>query len=314
MKKTPLYNLHQKHGAKFVQFAGYEMPIQYETGIVKEHITTRNNSGIFDVSHMGQLFLKGGDELTNDLQKIFPIDLAKISINRPDKKNSLTGHMYKTMDDAFKEARKREDIKVVHLCGEGGIFSAGNDITSFANANPNTVSDETEVMGFLYEISSFPKPIVAEVSGLAVGVGVTCLLHCDFVYAERETKFSLPFVKLGLCPEAASTLILPRISGYLKAAEKLLLGDNFNAVDALDMGIVTRIFKAAELSGAVKSTCDKLISLPSNSLRISKKFLKSEIKEGMKERMKEEGDMLWRLLNSDEAKEAFANFKSKKPA
>ena len=82
MKKTPLYNLHQKHGAKFVQFAGYEMPIQYETGIVKEHITTRNNSGIFDVSHMGQLFLKGDDELTNDLQKIFPIDLAKISINQ----------------------------------------------------------------------------------------------------------------------------------------------------------------------------------------------------------------------------------------
>ena len=82
MKKTPLYNLHQKHGAKFVQFAGYEMPIQYKTGIVKEHITTRNNSGIFDVSHMGQLFLKGGDELTNDLQKIFPIDLAKISINQ----------------------------------------------------------------------------------------------------------------------------------------------------------------------------------------------------------------------------------------
>ncbi len=82
MKKTPLYNLHQKHGAKFVQFAGYEMPIQYETGIVKEHTITRNNSGIFDVSHMGQLFLKGGDELTNDLQKIFPIDLAKISINQ----------------------------------------------------------------------------------------------------------------------------------------------------------------------------------------------------------------------------------------
>ena len=82
MKKTPLYNLHQKYGAKFVQFAGYNMPIQYETGIVKEHITTRNTSGIFDVSHMGQLFLKGGDELTNDLQKIFPIDLAKISINQ----------------------------------------------------------------------------------------------------------------------------------------------------------------------------------------------------------------------------------------
>ena len=130
----------------------------------------------------------------------FNAGVAKVSINRPNKKNSLTGQMYQTMDDAFKEARNREDIKVVHLCGEGGIFSAGNDITAFANANPNTVSDETEVMGFLYEISSFPKPIVAEVSGLAVGVGVTCLLHCDFVYAECETKFSLPFVKLGLCP------------------------------------------------------------------------------------------------------------------
>ena len=91
--------------------------------------------------------------------------VAKVSINRPDKKNSLTGQMYKTMDDAFKEARDTEDIKVVHLVGEGGIFSAGNDITSFANANPNTVSDETEVVGFLYEISSFPKPIIAEVSG-----------------------------------------------------------------------------------------------------------------------------------------------------
>ncbi|MFL2799855.1 MAG: enoyl-CoA hydratase [Paracoccaceae bacterium] len=244
----------------------------------------------------------------------FNAGVAKVSINRPDKKNSLTGQMYKIMDDAFKKARDREDIKVVHLVGEGGIFSAGNDITSFANANPNTVSDETEVMSFLYEISSFPKPIIAEVSGLAVGVGVTCLLHCDFVYAESETKFSLPFVKLGLCPEAASTLILPRVSGYLKAAEKLLLGDNFNALDALDMGIVTRIFKAAELSKAVKSTCDKLVSLPPNSLRISKKFLKSEIKEGVKERMKEEGDMLSKLLNSDEAKDAFANFLNKKSA
>ena len=176
------------------------------------------------------------------------------------------------------------------------------------------MSDETEVMGFLYEISSFPKPIVAEVSGLAVGVGVTCLLHCDFVYAESETKFSLPFVKLGLCPEAASTLILPRVSGYLKAAEKLLLGENFNAQDALDMGIISRIFKAAELSDAVKATCDKLVALPSNSLRVSKKFLKAEIKEGMKERMKEEGDMLWKLLKSDEAKEAFSEFLSKKSA
>ena len=244
----------------------------------------------------------------------FNAGVAKISINRPHKKNSLTGQMYRTMDDAFKEARNREEIKVVHLCGEGGVFSAGNDITSFANANPNTVSDDTEVMGFLYEISSFPKPIIAEVSGLAVGVGVTCLLHCDFVYAESETKFSLPFVKLGLCPEAASTLILPRISGYLKAAEKILLGDNFNASDALDMGIITRICKATELSDAVKSTCDKLVSLPPNSLRISKKLLKSEIKEGIKEKMKEEADMLWSLLNSDEAKDAFANFLSKKSA
>ena len=119
---------------------------------------------------------------------------------------------------------------------------------------------------------------------------------------------------MGLCPEAASTLILPRISGYLKAAEKLLLGDNFDALDALDMGIVTRIFKAAELSDAVRSTCDKLVSLPPNSLRISKKFLKSEIKEGINERMKEEGDMLWKLLNSDEAKDAFADFLNKKSA
>jgi enoyl-CoA hydratase/carnithine racemase len=244
----------------------------------------------------------------------FNSGIAKISINRPDKKNSLTSEMYRALDDAFKQSRERDDIKVVHLTGEGGTFSVGNDIQSFAKASPNTLSDETEVMGFLKEISSFPKPIVAEVSGLAVGVGVTCLLHCDFVYVETETMFSLPFVKLGLCPEAASTLILPRISGYLKSAEKLLLGDTFGSAEAFNMGIATKVLEKSKLADTVAETCLKISNLPPNSIRVTKAFLKSEIKKDVQDRMKIEGDMLWKLLNSIEAKEAFDQFLSKKRA
>ena len=237
----------------------------------------------------------------------FDAGVAKVSINRPDKKNSLTAYMYKTLDDAFKEARNREDIKVVHLCGEGGVFSAGNDITSFANANPNIVSDETEVMGFLYEISSFPKPIVAEVSGLAVGVGVTCLLHCDFVYANAKAVFAVPFVNLALCPEAASSYLLPQLVGLRKANELLLLGDSINAEQALAFGLINGV-DSENASTLAEKTITRLLAMPTKSLLESRRLMRQANAKIIESIMMAEVASFQQGLKSAEAKEAFSAF------
>jgi enoyl-CoA hydratase/carnithine racemase len=169
-----------------------------------------------------------------------------IALNRPDKKNAITAAMYQEMADAFFEAEKDATVRVVLIRGNGGTFCAGNDLEDFMKA-PNTDHD-APVLQFLRRISSAPKPVVAAVAGAAVGVGTTMLLHCDLVYAASTTKFSVPFVQLGLCPEAASSLLLPRVAGYQRAAEKLLLGEAFDAEEAVSMGFVNRVLDAAEVA------------------------------------------------------------------
>ncbi|MFT7117616.1 MAG: enoyl-CoA hydratase/carnithine racemase, partial [Rhodoferax sp.] len=167
-----------------------------------------------------------------------------LTLNRLEKKNSLTGVMYATLADALAQARDDTAVRAVVFQGHETIFSAGNDIADFLKVPPS--KPDAPVFRFLQGISTFPKPIVAAVCGPAVGIGTTMLFHCDLVYAGDNAAFSMPFVNLGLCPEAASSYLAPQLMGYGRAAEALLLGEPFMVEAALEMGLVSRIVPPAE--------------------------------------------------------------------
>jgi enoyl-CoA hydratase/carnithine racemase len=238
--------------------------------------------------------------------------VLSIVLNRPDKKNAITAAMYQEMADGFYEAEKDATVRAVLMRGNGGVFSAGNDLDDFLNDPPKDLS--APVFEFLRRISTCPKPVVAAAAGVAVGIGTTMLLHCDLVYAASATKFSLPFAQLGLCPEAASSMLLPRIAGYQRAAEKLLTGEAFDATEAMNMGFVNGVLDAAELDAYAFAKAKKLAALPASSLRVTKSLMKSAQAVEVQKRMEEEAGHFARMLTAPEAREAFeAFFEKRKP-
>jgi enoyl-CoA hydratase/carnithine racemase len=238
--------------------------------------------------------------------------VLSIVLNRPDKKNAITAAMYQEMADGFYEAEKDPTVRAVLLRANGGAFSAGNDLDDFLNDPPKGL--DAPVFQFLRRISVFPKPIVAAVPGVAVGIGTTMLLHCDMVYASPQTKFSLPFAQLGLCPEAASSLLLPRTAGYQRAAEKLLTGEAFDVNEAIAMGFVNGAIDAAELDAYAFAKAKKLAALPASSLRITKALMKRSQASEVTARMETEAEQFAQMLTAPEAREAFqAFFEKRKP-
>ncbi|KND59319.1 Enoyl-CoA hydratase [Candidatus Burkholderia verschuerenii] len=235
--------------------------------------------------------------------------VLSIVLNRPEKKNAITSAMYQEMADGLYEAEKDAAVRVVLLRANGGSFSAGNDLDDFLN-HPLSGLDSL-VSQFLRRISVFPKPIVAAVPGIAVGIGTTMLLHCDIVYASATAKFSLPFAQLGVCPEAASSLLLPQIAGYQRAAEKLLLGEAFDVNEAIGMGFVNGQIDAAELDAYAMSKARKLAALPSSSLRVTKSLMKAASANEVASRMDEEAGHFTHMLKAPEAMTAF--FEKRKP-
>ena len=236
-------------------------------------------------------------------------NLAEIIINRPDKKNSLTSEMYGDLKECFDRSSDDSKIRLVILKGEGEVFTAGNDINDFVNIPEGVDCRETNVIKFIQTVSDFQKPIIANVNGLAIGIGVTILMHCDFVYSTRDTKFLLPFVNLGLCPEAASSILIPLNSNMLIAKEKLLLGEPFDPAEALNMGIVSKIYDTEkEMVEITSETATKICNLPSSSISFTKKLINQTFKEMIKNRILMEGQKLFELLHSDEAKAAFSKF------
>lgn len=231
--------------------------------------------------------------------------ILDIRLNRPDKKNALTVAMYAALADALERADADASVRVVTLTGTADSFTSGNDIVDFMQQKPTP--GETPVLRFLRVISTAQKPLIAAVNGLAVGVGVTMLLHCDLVYAADSASFRLPFVDLGLVPEAASTLLLPRLVGHRRAAELLWFGEKFDAAAARDFGLVNEIYPAGMLGTAVRDRATLLASKPPSAVRLTKALLKSE-KTGVAERMAEEGACFARQLQSPEAREAFSAF------
>ena len=238
--------------------------------------------------------------------------ICTIRFNRPDKKNAITAAMYQRMADGFKAAEVDPSVRVIVLAGQPNIFTAGNDLEDFIKQPPSTGA--SPVFQFMAALKDAGKPVVAAVAGAAVGVGTTMLLHCDLVYAADNAKFSMPFSQLGLCPEFSSSLLLPRLVGYQRAAEKLMLGEAFLADEAQQMGLVNRVLPAAEFEAFVQAQAAKLAALPASSLRITKQLMKRGMADEINRQMEAEGEHFRRMLTAPEAKEAFtAFFEKRKP-
>ena len=233
-----------------------------------------------------------------------------LTINRLARKNSITAAMYDAMADALESAKHDTAVRAVVIQGHETIFSAGNDIGDFLNNPPAT--PDSPVFRFLRGISSFPKPIVASVCGPAVGIGTTLLLHCDLIYAGDNAAFSMPFVNLGLCPEAASSFLAVQLMGYPRAAEALLLGEPFMAETALEMGLINRIVPPAEANALAQRQALKLAAKPLASLLETKRLMKKGHAGMVAERMAEEGASFGRMLQEPAAREAFAAFMEKR--
>ena len=233
-----------------------------------------------------------------------------LTINRVEKKNSITAVMYAAMADALADAEHNAAVKAVVIQGHETIFSAGNDIGDFLNKPPST--QDSPVFRFLRGISTFPKPVVAAVCGPAVGIGTTMLLHCDLIYAGDNAAFSMPFVNLGLCPEAASSLLVPQLMGYPRAAEALLLGEPFSAETALEIGLINRIVPPAEVSALAQQQARKLAAKPLSSVIETKRLMKKGNASRVAESMAEEGTSFGRMLGEPAAREAFSAFMQKR--
>ncbi|HET6326588.1 MAG TPA: enoyl-CoA hydratase [Planctomycetaceae bacterium] len=238
--------------------------------------------------------------------------VAQIRIDRPDKKNALTAAMYTGLVEAFLRAEADPAVRVLLLCGSETCFTAGNDLQDFMNAPPR--DDSSPTIRFLKQLPATHKPLIAAVAGPAIGIGTTMLLHCDLVYADPNTKFQLPFVTLGLCPEAASSFLLPQIFGHPRAAEMLLLGDPFSATQALEMGLINGITPAGEVIATAAIKARQMAERPAASLLLTKALLKRAHARQVEETMNEELGHFGARLKSPEAAEAFrAFFERRKP-
>lgn len=241
--------------------------------------------------------------------------ILTISFNRPEKKNAITATMYQAMADALRDAETDHAVRVILITGKPEIFTAGNDLEDFMKNAASLAADTVPpVYQFMQALSLSGKPVIAAVSGAAVGIGTTLLMHCDLVYLADNAKLSMPFTQLGLCPEFASSMIFQNIVGYQRAAEKLMLGEAFSADEAFEMGFVNRVLPLTELLPYAQLQAAKLAALPAASIRVTKRLMKGNQPQAIATKMLEENQHFAGMLNAPEAKEAFmAFFQKRKP-
>lgn len=236
--------------------------------------------------------------------------VTTLTLNRPERKNSITAAMYAALADALDAAAADDAVRVLVFQGSETVFSAGNDIADFLAAPP--ADGSAPVFRFLRAISSFPKPLVAAVCGPAVGIGTTMLFHCDLVYAGDNAAFSMPFVNLGLCPEAGASLLVPRLMGYHRAAEALLLGEPFMAEAAQEVGLVSRVVPPSEASHLAQAQARKLAAKPRTSLMETKRLMKQGLAAQVRQQIQDEAVVFGRMLSEPAAREAFGAFMDKR--
>jgi len=229
--------------------------------------------------------------------------ITTIRIARPERRNAIDLATYNDLAQAFESAAGDAAVRAIVLCGGPDVFSAGNDIADFLRGPP-AVGEESPPVRFMRALSQCPIPVVAAVNGAAVGIGTTMLLHCDLVYCADSSRFSLPFVNLGLCPEFASSLLLPASAGYHRAAEKLLLGEPMSAEDAVSMGFVNRILATGEVDGFALRQAARLARLPGAAVRETKRLLRAGMRRAVAESIADELQGFARLLASEEARAA----------
>jgi enoyl-CoA hydratase/carnithine racemase len=238
--------------------------------------------------------------------------VATIEIARAQKKNALTAAMYRAMADAVLDAQLDNAVRALLITGQPGIFTSGNDLEDFMQRPP--AGPDSPVVRFMKALTECDKPVVAAVTGGAVGIGTTMLLHCDLVYVADDARLAMPFVGLGLVPEYASSLLLPRLVGHVRAAEKLLLGDPFTGAQAVELGIANAVLPAAEVLNHARRMAERFNNLPPGAVQDAKRLMKRAGKELIAQQMAAEGELFTQRLRSPEAREAFqAFFEKRKP-
>lgn len=238
--------------------------------------------------------------------------VATIEIARPEKKNALTMDMYRAMAEALVAATADNTVRAVLISGQPGIFTSGNDLEDFMQRPPE--GGDTPSFMFMKALLGCDKPVIAAVTGAAIGIGTTMLLHCDFVYVSDEARLAMPFVSLGLVPEFGSSLVVPQLVGNVRAAEKLLLGDPFTGAQAVEFGIATAVLPAAEVASHARRVAERFNALPPGAVRETKKLMRRARAQAIPEAIAAEGEVFRARLRSPEAKEAFsAFFQKRKP-
>lgn len=236
--------------------------------------------------------------------------VATLAFNRVEKKNAITSAMYQSLADGLRDAAQDVSVRVIVIAGQPGIFTAGNDVEDFLKNPPQ--GNDSPVAQFMEQLRVAEKPVIAAVTGMAIGIGTTLLLHCDLVYASENARFAMPFTQLGLCPEFASSLLFPRLAGYQKAAEKLLFGDAFSAAEAQQLGLVNQVLAADVLQAHVTQQAARLVALPAASVRATKRLMKAELAAPIQAAMQAEMQDFSRMLRGPEATEAFSAFMQKR--
>lgn len=230
-----------------------------------------------------------------------------ITLARPDRRNAITVAMYSALAEAVEIAADDPSLRVITIRGEGQDFTAGNDLNDFLSALPRN-SEDIPVWRLLRALGRNTVPLVAAVHGNAVGIGTTMLLHCDLVIAEESTRFSLPFVDLGLVPEAASSLLLPRLAGRRLAARYLLLAEPFGAEEAREAGIASHVVPDGTVQEVLADVVRRLLAKPEEALRLTQRLLRTASADEMLERMALENGHFSERLQSAEVREAITAF------
>ena len=239
--------------------------------------------------------------------------VATIEIARPEKKNALTVEMYLAMAEAIDAAGKDPAVRAVLITGQPGIFTSGNDLQDFLN-RPRPNIDESPTFRFMRALILCDKPVVAAVTGAAIGIGTTMLLHCDFVYVSDEARLAMPFASLGLVPEFGSSVLVPRLMGGRRAAEKLLLGDPFTGETAVECGIANAVLPANEVLPHARRVAERFNALPPSAVRETKRLLREHDRAEILDTVKREAAIFTAQLASAEAREAMqAVLEKRKP-
>jgi len=232
--------------------------------------------------------------------------IARIELARPERKNAITAEMYGQLAEALAAAAQDDAVRAIVVHGASTVFCAGNDIQDFLERPP--LSEGSSAVRFMKALAAQEKPVIAAVNGAAVGIGTTLLMHCDLVYCADDAMFSMPFVSLGLCPEFASSLLVPLSAGYHKAAEKLLLGEPISAEEALEMGLVNRLVPPGQVLEYAMHQARRFRALPPVAVRQTKRLLKAGWRVAVQQAMDGELETFGRLLGSPEAREALSAF------